>query len=63
VTSGAVGVVGHGYVVLKRFGTLPVTGTPRWYLDALAAAGARPVLLPGAAARNDRRRRGFGQTG
>lgn len=42
-----VGVVGHGYDVVKHFGDLPVTGTPRWYVDALTATGGRPVLLPG----------------
>jgi putative glutamine amidotransferase len=45
-----VGVVGHGYHVPKSFGTLPVTGSPTWYFDGLVAAGARPVLLPGACA-------------
>lgn len=45
-----VGVVGHGYVVPKSFGALPVTGSPTWYLDGLVAAGARPVLLPGSEA-------------
>jgi putative glutamine amidotransferase len=42
-----VGVVGHGYVVPRPFGDLRVTGTPPTYVDGLAAAGARPVLLPG----------------
>ena len=42
-----VGVVGHGYVVPKPFGDLRVTGTPPTYVEAIAAAGARPVLLPG----------------
>ncbi|RZI87232.1 MAG: gamma-glutamyl-gamma-aminobutyrate hydrolase family protein [Microbacterium sp.] len=42
-----VGVVGHGYVVPRAFGDLPVTGTPPTYLDCLTAAGARPVVLPG----------------
>jgi putative glutamine amidotransferase len=42
-----VGVVGHGYVVPRPFGDLPVTGTPPAYVDGLAAAGARPILLPG----------------
>jgi putative glutamine amidotransferase len=49
-TRPVVGVVGHEYVVRKHFGDLPVTGTPRWYADALAAVGARPVLLPGGGA-------------
>lgn len=42
-----VGVVAHEYVVPRPFGTLPVTGSPTWYLDGLVAAGTRPVLLPG----------------
>jgi putative glutamine amidotransferase len=42
-----VGVVGHGYVVPKPFGDLRVSGTPPTYVEAIAAAGARPVLLPG----------------
>jgi len=41
-----VGVVGHGYQVPKPFGDLPVTGTPRTYLDAIADAGGRPLILP-----------------
>lgn len=41
------GVVGHGYVVARPFGDLPVAGTPRSYVDVLDAVGARPVLLPG----------------
>jgi putative glutamine amidotransferase len=42
-----IGIVGHGYVVPRPFGDLPVTGTPPTYVEALAATGARPVLLPG----------------
>lgn len=42
-----VGVVGHGYVVPRPFGDLPVTGTPPAYVEGIAAAGARPVVLPG----------------
>jgi putative glutamine amidotransferase len=42
-----VGIVGHGYVVPRPFGDLAVTGTPRHYVEALVAAGARPVLLAG----------------
>jgi putative glutamine amidotransferase len=42
-----VGIVGHGYLVPKFFGDLAVTGTPRTYVDRVAAAGARPVILPG----------------
>lgn len=45
-----VGIVGHGYVVPKFFGDLRVTGTPRTYVDRIAAAGARPVILPGSQA-------------
>ena len=45
-----VGIVGHGYVVPRFFGNLPVTGTPDSYVDRVAAAGARPVILPGSAA-------------
>ena len=45
-----VGIVGHGYVVPKSFGDLPVVGTPADYAERLVAAGARPVLLPGATA-------------
>jgi len=42
-----VGVVGHGYLVPRPFGDLPVTGAPPTYFDAIAAAGGRPVLLSG----------------
>jgi putative glutamine amidotransferase len=45
-----VGIVGHGYVVPKFFGDLPVTGTPDTYVERVAAAGARPLILPGAGA-------------
>jgi len=45
-----VGVVGHGYVVSKFFGDLAVTGTPDKYVERVAAAGGRPVVLPGGAA-------------
>jgi putative glutamine amidotransferase len=45
-----VGIVGHCYVVPKRFGDLAVVGTPVSYVRQLVAAGARPVLLPGATA-------------
>ncbi|RNM16380.1 gamma-glutamyl-gamma-aminobutyrate hydrolase family protein [Nocardioides pocheonensis] len=47
VSGPVVGIVGHGYVVARPFGDLPVTGTPPTYVEALAACGARPVLLPG----------------
>jgi putative glutamine amidotransferase len=42
-----IGIVSHGYVVPRPFGDLPVTGTPPTYVEAVAATGARPVLLPG----------------
>lgn len=42
-----VGVVGHAHVVPRPFGDLHVTGTPVAYLAALAAAGTRPLVLPG----------------
>jgi putative glutamine amidotransferase len=45
-----IGVVGHGYVVPRPFGELPVTGTPTCYLDGLRSVGARSVLLPDAGA-------------
>jgi gamma-glutamyl-gamma-aminobutyrate hydrolase PuuD len=45
-----VGIVGHGYVVPKFFGDLAVTGTPDKYVERVAAAGGRPVVLPGGAA-------------
>lgn len=45
-----VGIVGHGYVVSRFFGDLAITGTPDTYVDRIAAAGGRPVLLPGATA-------------
>lgn len=47
VSGPVVGIVGHGYVVPRPFGDLSVTGTPPTYVAALAACGARPVLLPG----------------
>ena len=47
VVGPVVGIVGHGYVVPRPFGDLPVTGTPPTYVEAVAATGARPVLLPG----------------
>lgn len=49
-TRPVIGIVGHGYTVPKHFGPLPVSGTPQWYVDALVAVGARPVVLPGARA-------------
>lgn len=43
-----VGVVGHGLVVRRPFGDLPVIGTPQPYVDQIAAVGLRPVVVPGA---------------
>jgi putative glutamine amidotransferase len=45
-----VGIVGHRHVVPRPFGDLPVTGTPTPYVEGIAAAGGRPVLLPGSLA-------------
>ncbi|MCW2801089.1 MAG: peptidase [Aeromicrobium sp.] len=42
-----VGVVGHGLVVPRPFGDMPVVGTPRTYVDRLAGVGLRPLLIPG----------------
>ncbi len=42
-----VGVVGHELVVPRPFGNLPVIGTPHAYVDQLARAGLRPVVIPG----------------
>lgn len=41
-----VGIVGHGYDVPRPFGSIPVTGTPQSFLEAVARCGARPVVLP-----------------
>jgi putative glutamine amidotransferase len=41
-----IGVAGAGYVVPRFWGELPVRGTPTSYVDAVAAAGGRPVVLP-----------------
>lgn len=41
-----IGIVGAGYVVPRFWGELTVTGTPRSYVDAVAAAGGLPVVLP-----------------
>lgn len=46
MTRPVIGIVGHGYAVPKPFGELPVTGTPRAYVDAVTYVGARPVILP-----------------
>ncbi len=45
-----VGIVGHDMVVQRPWGDWPVTAAARTYTTALAAAGMRTVLLPGAAA-------------
>jgi putative glutamine amidotransferase len=41
-----VGIVGAGYTVPRFWGDLPVTGTPRTYVDAVTAAGGVAVVLP-----------------
>ena len=41
-----VGVVGHGHLVPRDFGDLPVIGTPPAYLSSIAAAGGRALVLP-----------------
>lgn len=41
-----IGVAGAGYVVRRFWGELPVRGVPTSYVDAIAAAGGRPVVLP-----------------
>ncbi len=41
-----VGIAGAGYVVQRFWGELPVRGVPTSYVDAVAAAGGRPVILP-----------------
>jgi len=45
-TDPVIGIVGHGYAVPRPFGELPVAGTPQRFVDALVAAGTRPVVLP-----------------
>ena len=41
-----VGIAGAGYVVQRFWGELPVRGVPTTYVDTVAAAGGRPVILP-----------------
>ena len=41
-----IGIAGAGYVVPRFWGELPVRGVPTSYVDAVAAAGGRPVILP-----------------
>ena len=45
-----IGIVGNAHVVPKHFGDLPVAGTPANYVEGIARAGARPVVLPAQAA-------------
>lgn len=45
-SSPVVGIAGAGYVVQRFWGELPVRGVPTSYVDAVAAAGGRPVVLP-----------------
>jgi len=46
VTGPVIGIAGAGYDVPRFWGTLPVRGVPTSYVDAVAAAGGRPVILP-----------------
>lgn len=46
MTGPVVGIAGAGYVVTRFWGELPVRGVPTSYVDAVAAAGGRPVILP-----------------
>jgi putative glutamine amidotransferase len=41
-----VGIAGAGYVVPRFWGELEVRGVPTSYVDAVAVAGGRPVILP-----------------
>ena len=41
-----VGIAGAGYVVPRFWGELEVRGVPTSYVDAIAAAGGRPIILP-----------------
>ncbi len=41
-----IGIAGAGYVVPRFWGELPVRGVPTTYVDAVAAAGGRPLILP-----------------
>ncbi len=45
-----IGIVASSYTVTKHFGDLAVVGTPTRYVEQVAAAGARPILLPAATA-------------
>jgi putative glutamine amidotransferase len=46
VSGPVIGIAGAGYVVNRFWGELPVRGVPTSYVDAVAAAGGRPVILP-----------------
>lgn len=41
-----IGIAGAGYDVPRPWGMLRVRGVPTAYVDALAAAGGRPLILP-----------------
>ncbi len=41
-----IGIAGAGYDVSRFWGTLGVRGVPTTYVDAVAAAGGRPLILP-----------------
>jgi len=41
-----IGIAGSSYTVTRPFGQLAVHGIPRSYVEHVAAAGGRPVLLP-----------------
>lgn len=45
-----IGIVASAYVVTKHFGDLAVLGAPGRYVEQVAAAGARPILVPAATA-------------
>ena len=45
-----IGVVGHGHIVPRFWGELPVVGASTRYVDSVVAAGGRPVVLPGGSA-------------
>ncbi|GAA1935136.1 gamma-glutamyl-gamma-aminobutyrate hydrolase family protein [Nocardioides marmoribigeumensis] len=46
MTRPVVGIVGYHHEVPRPFGTLPVSGAPTSYAEAVRAAGGLPVLLP-----------------
>lgn len=49
-TKPLVGIVGHGFLVPRFFGELPVSGVSQAYVDAIQQAGGRPLVLPAASA-------------